>query len=58
LAPSFEAGDSAINLDTDWRDPSRYDLVVNLLRVTPDETTHRNVETIIVPGYQPKGYFG
>jgi cytidylate kinase len=24
-----------VMFDTDWRDPSRYDLVVNLCRVTP-----------------------
>lgn len=39
--------------DTDWRDPSRYDLVLNLGRMTLEEATHMIVEAVNLPGYQP-----
>jgi len=39
--------------DTDWRDPSRYDLVLNLGRMTLEEATHMIVEAANLPGYQP-----
>ena len=39
--------------DTDWRDPSRYDLVLNLGRMNLEEATHMIVEAIKLPGYQP-----
>lgn len=39
--------------DTDWRDPSRYDLVLNLGRMNLGEATHMIIEAIKLPGYQP-----
>ena len=39
--------------DTDWRDPARYDLVLNLGRMTLEEATYMIVEAIKLPGYQP-----
>jgi len=44
-----------VMFDTDWRDPSRYDRVVNPGPMTADETTHMIVETIKLPGCQPTG---
>lgn len=39
--------------DTDWRDPSRYDLVLNLGKMTLEEGTHMIAEAAKLPGYQP-----
>jgi cytidylate kinase len=39
--------------DTDWRDPSRYDLVLNLGNMTLEEATRMIVEAAKLPGYQP-----
>lgn len=38
--------------DTDWRDPSRYDLVLNLGRMTVEEAVHMIVEAARLPGHQ------
>lgn len=39
--------------DTDWRDPSRYDLALNLGRMNLDEATQMIVTAANLPGYQP-----
>ncbi len=38
--------------DTDWRDPSRYDLSLNLGKMTVAEATRMIVEASKLPGYQ------
>ena len=39
--------------DTDWRDASRYDLVVNLGRMSLEGATHMIVAAATLPDYQP-----
>jgi len=39
--------------DADWRDPSRYDLVVNLGRMSMAEATSVIVKAAMLPSYQP-----
>ncbi|MGH7833903.1 MAG: cytidylate kinase family protein [Candidatus Binatia bacterium] len=37
----------------DWRDPSRYDLVLNIARMTPETMAHLVVEAVRQKEYQP-----